>query len=493
MRLLAQRKDGTAGRTGQAPSGGQAASRPDTAGVGVLRETLDRSPGVAAQLRLQRTLQRADPDDDERTAALDTALVQRRPAGDGIVQRKILWNPAVDRTVFGGVETAPGYRRLDDGAARVYVTSAPGETAVTVVKSHNAEEIERLIGKGGVKASDLDYIVNIDPDTIGASGTKVEAERAFAPATGGGTVFFDPALLATQPPTDPLAWLYTSFPGLREIEEQRDPYARGIFSQRPRPQQPSLASLLSDPRTEPVFGTQRGFAAARAEGKLGLSTVLLHELGHIEQNLRTARLYKGPPRSDHELTDVPPLPPGLVERVAKAFEAGRLEDGVWSELLDLKNTADRWLSIAKDIFGEKTATAELAQLAQQTIELGDDLAPYVQVWLEYDVISNVEHPLAIARGEPIRHVHGVEQTIGSAEARRRFQEQKKLLGSEAKAEPGPGAAIFGELASTNAQAAPGDLRDVQKLMVRNAQKLTLPLVGLVTKYVSNYTTLKKAV
>jgi hypothetical protein len=126
-------------------------------------------------------------------------------------------------------------------------------------------------------------------------------------------------------------------------------------------------------------------------------------------------------------------------------------DPVWTELLDFKNTADRWLAAARDIFADSGTQEGLAELATSTIDLGDDLAPYVQVWVEYDVVTNVEHPIASERGEPIRHTHGVEQTIGSPAARRSRTRSGPASSDDNNAPaPGPteGARILADLIST---------------------------------------------
>jgi hypothetical protein len=416
----------------------------------------------------------------------------RGPRG-AVVQRTISWDHRLDPHVFGGVERAPLYRRLQQDPSRIFITTSAGETAVTVVKTHNAREVDPLLAGSGLKASKVDYIVNISTSEL-AGGAKIDKFRSYTPQN---PLELIPPLLDKDTLGRSLQESYAKLFRLEGQELYREQPRRGILVDTGLPiggglpaapylPSPRAPYPLAAPGERPLRPSALpGLLPSRDEGRLSLYTVLLHELGHVVQNLATPRAFKGPPKDD-EGQYVPPLPPDLVDRIAYAWAAGELSNPVWSELLDFKNTADRWLTLAQDRFEGSKSTAALGLLARKTIALGDDLIPYAQVWIEYDVVSNVEHPIALARGEPIRHAHGVEQTIGLAEARRRFEANRRGPTPEDPVEPAPGPALFAELTLGNELAAPDDLPGLQSLMIANARRLTAPLVDLVKTYVQDY-------
>jgi hypothetical protein len=521
MKLLARRSDRPvdgARRRPARPAEAMVRAGADPNGpVGPLRAALDQGPGVQAQLRLQRDLDRSP-----------------RLGGRGnVVQRTIRWEPGLrDDPGFAQVADDPLYQELAANLARIYITRGPQDTAAIAVKAHNADEIAKYLQGTEYGAGDLDYIVNISTSTLAARGTGSESSRAY-------TRLGAPSRYDLGPrPDAPRPEIFRRLPGLLSPEAERD--AARFFSPRapttalddlllpglglPGPDAPDSVSLaphftptpalidfdaLLDPRRpapkkEPTSTELRqevfriGATLADPRLTLSLHTVLLHELGHIRQSLRTPRVYKGPPK-EIKVKSAPPPPEDVEGRVSAALDSGRLDAPVWMELLDFKNTADEWLALVRDEFTDTRPDPELRALAEATIALGDDLAPYVQVWLEYDVITGVEHPRAVARGEAIRHLHGVEQTIGGPAAQRRARaRQKQDLPEQERtlldaADKGPGPSLFAELTLHNELNPPGDLLQLRALMVGNAQRLTARLPGLLHDYVDNYRRLRASV
>jgi hypothetical protein len=456
-----------------------------------------------------------------------------RSETSGVVQRKILmpaggyWN----NPEIGELKKSPLYQQLDESKFIIVIKEGPEETGVTVTKTHNKAEVDDLLKGTGMKASQVDFIVNVNPKLLKAGGTVIDDSRfyrqlgvsRYSSILKEPTVTpFDPSLHlpGIQIPSSSLTSpderqraeldLYRRVPELLELEIMLGPKTKGLFSDFPdigALGNPMARGILSEPSlggmSSPAHSTEptsKLIASAMAflqskQGKLGLYTTLLHELGHVFQSIRTPRIFSKGLLEDITPKDIPPVPNHLLELVTNAFNKGIVHDPIWFELLDFKNVMDKWLSPVRDFFNDRKKS-DFAALAQMAIDLGDDLASYVQIWVEYDVITNVEHPAALKRGEIIRHTHGVEGTIGgpaaARRARKRLLEPRPDYEAENEQDKGPGASIISELGLTNELSAPDSLKGVQLMMIKNAQKLTQPLLKMLPTYLQYYEQLIKA-
>lgn len=479
----------------------------------ILQTTLNQSPRVVAQTKLAQTL-------SERTtnsASKNTGVIQRQI----IFQKGLEQNPGIIE-----LKENPLFQRLNKLPDLIYIKIGSQSTEAVSARTHNKDVIDEHVSGTPFEDKPLDFVVNINPKTLIQEGTELDESRFFKRL--GVSRYPLPILnpfIEEQPipqeipgrfdlPPEIPDLVDLPFPRLSHQQDLPDipftPSRRGLLFEPPELQWadleqgtlpftlPQQAPVINKPLTT-ILAETSAFLQSR-QGKLSLYTTLLHELGHIEQSIKTPREFAARGKAFEEIRPehVPPLPKDLIGRVEFAQKAGQLENPVWTELLDFKNTADKWLAVIKDV-----SNSTVAGLAEQAIDLGDDLAPYVQIWVEYDVITNIEHPAALERGESIRHTHGVEGTIGSAKVKRDARKKKLLsafssseeltdfLPSEELTDKGPGSSILAELSLTNEINAPDSLPGVQQLMIHNAQRLTQPLVGLLVQYVEIYKQLAK--
>jgi len=210
--------------------------------------------------------------------------------------------------------------------------------------------------------------------------------------------------------------------------------------------------------------------------ELGLDTVLLHELGHVSQYMREnqeavpedADLVLHPP----DMRDLESL---AVERAlsGKGLEVflpsggvisvgDGLDDPIWTHLRTLLNALRSWLHDAEGFLGDRPGTDDLRPQAQRLEELMAQAQLKLGLWIEYDVISNVEHPFALSKGEPIRTRHGEEAELGE-------QAKPKLLFDLSESLRGP-----------------RTLKDVRSEMVDRAQTFSMDLPSILAKISATY-------
>lgn len=191
-----------------------------------------------------------------------------------------------------------------------------------------------------------------------------------------------------------------------------------------------------------------------------LYLIILHELGHVLQGLDSSRLYAGPVLDDVAPSDIPPVPSDLLVKTDSALEAGALWSPVWFDLHEFATVTGSWLQAVRNRWDDETIVAK----AQEALELSQKVVDNASVWIEYGNITSVEHPAAEARGEPIRFTHGVEKEVGET----------------------PEIPLLDLLRRPS-------LPEVAKRMVKNAQKLTAGLPGVLKAFLQLYDEIEDAV
>lgn len=510
-------------RQGRVPPTGRLAGQAVNDDSALEREA-DVMGGRAAQMRVASAdaagaVQRAP--DARPGVALQRWPADRAPVATRaeVVQRQIyVADDLRDNPAVQAVQRSALYRALNASPLNVAIVRGEGSTDVAVRSDFNAAEFDAKV-PAGLAAAHIQYVVTLNTGAVGADGIDVDAQRRLPagaiarPAAPAPLAEFTPEQIREGRERAERArggvGLLRSLPvedrqRLYEYELLRDPLRRGIFSNPTSSLfledvdyvarlDPSLLAGIEPYYSSPVVSALPGLPApepallgldvddlpplideaepAASTGRLSLYTVLLHELGHVRQQMGTRRAFN----TGHVVAEVteetrPPVPPGLQAQTETALKEGVLAAPVWRELLDLKNAMQKWLPVVRDFFADGGKGA-LADRASRADALGDRIAAHAQVWLEYDVITNVEHPVALERGEALRHLHGVEQTVT----------------------PGQGEQTLAALAARTTAASPTSLAALQQVMVDNAQRLTGDLPQILAEYLGLLDTLRAAV
>jgi|CXWL01.1.fsa_nt_gi hypothetical protein len=146
---------------------------------------------------------------------------------------------------------------------------------------------------------------------------------------------------------------------------------------------------------------------------LSLATVLLHELGHVRRELQVEPEVL---RGDVDLQLQAPDASLFVDpRIAEAVRAGTLDTPIWQAVRNRLNALNGWIHQAKGALADAPVHLDPAPPSQEAATKIEELIARAQLevglWLEYDVISNVEHPFAVSQNEPIRRYHGEEAPL----------------------------------------------------------------------------------
>lgn len=150
-----------------------------------------------------------------------------------------------------------------------------------------------------------------------------------------------------------------------------------------------------------------------AKTGLSLATVLLHELGHVRRELQvTPEVLEADVDPRLQAPDAGLLiDPQIVDAVA----TGQLDSSIWQAVRSKLNSLNSWIHHAKATLADAPGSLDPAPPSQAAATEIEQLIARAQLevglWLEYDVISNVEHPFAVSQNEPIRSYHGEEAPL----------------------------------------------------------------------------------
>jgi hypothetical protein len=152
--------------------------------------------------------------------------------------------------------------------------------------------------------------------------------------------------------------------------------------------------------------------------KISFATILLHELAHARQYIigrNAAGMQKGSkPASRFPFIDLPIL--NDIESLLNDIRMSQLASPHWTarvlELAELGNVFHITEDILKDK-GEKyrELAASIKELNRHRLFVLD----ITKLWMEHDVMINVEHGFAAGRGEGIRLRHGEESDVSIRE------------------------------------------------------------------------------
>ncbi|MDX1998896.1 MAG: DUF4157 domain-containing protein [Thermoanaerobaculia bacterium] len=361
--------------------------------VGGLRQGATRTTAVA-----QRVIQVADDADDRLVVALASLVGQP-------VLTALESSPFVVLVSNSAARQSESWRktprnRIDFEARAGAHTTRPGE--VDFLVTINNREL------GGLRLDPLrsqdprSFEAPRPPASVGTGGLNRQVAEALAgieTVRRGGRV---PTSSASSPAaTESSSW--SSFLATSGLELP-----------------PSLELLLLDHDAEDRFRPQSLFtplpnSAPLPPPKDGLSlaTVLLHEFGHVRRELGIeSEVLDG--AVDHRL-QAPDARLLIDPAISEAVALGRIESPLWQAVRNKLNAMNGWLYHAKATLGDapghlhpappsQAAATEIERLiARAQLEVG--------LWLEYDVISTVEHPYAVSQNEPIRRYHGEEAPL----------------------------------------------------------------------------------
>jgi hypothetical protein len=209
---------------------------------------------------------------------------------------------------------------------------------------------------------------------------------------------------------------YTSTPkSVNFLVTINDSELRGLAVDSLRPH--FITDEISAEEQDGLFSSPKGIFSSppvRAQReRLSLETVLLHELAHVVQNLDIPKeqLKKGV----DTLLQPPDATILINAAVSESWTGGYLRSPIWSMIRATLNAINGWVSQAKGYLYDKHATIDppppSQDVADKIIELIERAQLEVGLWIEYDVIANVEHPYAAKRNEPIRTLHGEEEPL----------------------------------------------------------------------------------
>lgn len=463
------------------------------------RVALDRSARVERVAGAQRALD-VSPRVAVQARRADSLSTLPRA---GVVQRQVFVSGDLrDNPAVLAVRQSSLFRELNASPFNVAIVQGDGPTDVTVRTDFNAADFDARVPPD-LAGAGIQFLVTLNAAAVGGGGIDVDAQRhlatGFAAPRAGAPAFTPEQARAARERAERARGsveVLRSLPSetrssLYEYELLRDPLRRGIFAN-PTPslfledvdylafldpaRLTGIAPYFADapgvlPPAEALGGVDddddlrpliEAAEPPAGTGRLSLYTVLLHELGHVRQQLATRRIFNtGRDVVDLREDTPPPVPARLQALTEAALEEGALSAPVWRELLDLKNVMQKWLPVVRDFF-EGRGRAALATRAVRADALGDQIAARAQVWLEYDVITNVEHPAALERGEAVRHLHGVEQTVT----------------------PGRGAETLAALAERTTGGPLEGPRELQRVMIGNAQRLTADLPAILAEYLA---------
>lgn len=352
------------------------------------------------------------------------------------------------------IAAAPAIARLKENAlyqdlnarASIYIKSSAAESDMKVRNSLDREFMQSV--PGVLHPANINYIININNDILDQQGLEIRPERTH-PIMGGlstasasmARALYEQAVMMPNIHTNPnqpvpIFDIGNSKPSL---------FSPGSFNT------PKLRDY-QDPLAMPLsFHSDR----------LSVDTVILHELGHVEQHLNTRKLYMGPAIGNVTQAHMPPLPPNMVADTTLAYHGKTLRAPIWTELVDMHNTMRHWIEPYKSFNINRNGDDTLNNDADALQDLGMVIANKAMVWIEYDNITHTEHPEARSRGEAIRHLHGTEASV-----------------------PGAGIPGMAALASANTLHMPADLREVGGQMTDNAHRLTAGIIADATRYVA---------
>ena len=368
-----------------------------------------------------------------------------------VAQRVIHLTPTIDRTA--GIETLKRHPLYTDLNARadIYIRHSTDESNM---KARNALDSQfKTLIPSALQSSNINYIISISQTILDNAGLDVEAGRAHHFMTGMGADAEQMATIHHQQAVEAFERAQDTPIPIFDINATRRGQAYPFISREPE---------LEDSRR--LYRTP---AYLTRTNKLGVESVILHELGHVQQHLSTHRRYMKAEIGNVTYQHMPPLPENMHANTVRAYQGKILRDPIWTELVDMHNTMDHWIEPFHAYNSENAGDDGLGDTADRLRTLGHDIATKAMVWVEYDNIVHTEHSDAKRRGEPIRHIHGTEARIA----------------------PREGVPTMAELVSNNNQSAPGDLADVALQMSDNAHRLTAGIVDDAAEYTEKYTVL----
>lgn len=131
---------------------------------------------------------------------------------------------------------------------------------------------------------------------------------------------------------------------------------------------------------------------------LSAPTILLHELGHALQFFNATEKAKSDQNSDYEIL----------------YNTAKLDEDIKTFNLSSENWTNRMLELKK--MGDYLRENEDSNFIKKNKELVDKIKfnrlealRIVKLWIEYDVMINIEHPYADKMNEIIRLRHGEEE------------------------------------------------------------------------------------
>ena len=393
-----------------------------------------------------------------RALRADAAVADAAPPLPGIApsqpvaQRAIYLTPKIaDAPATARLKNNALYKDLD-ARAGIYIKSSAVESDMKVRNSHDSDFKQSV--PGALRHANIDYVININNDILDRDGLDIEPERTH-PIMGGLSAasasvarflyeqaLMEPNIHTNQHEPVPIFDIGNSRPSLSSPGSFNTPRLRDY--------QAPLTMPLS-------FHSNR----------LSVDTVILHELGHVEQHLSTRKRYMGPEIDNVTHAHMPLLLPEMVANTTLAYNGKILRAPIWTELVDMHNTMRHWIDPYKTFNTERGGDEALTDAADELQALGLVIGDKAMVWIEYDNITHTEHPEARSRGEAIRHMHGTEARVAGA-----------------------GIPSIAELAIANASHMPAHLSELAGTMTDNAHRLTAGIIDDAIQYVALYNQLR---
>jgi hypothetical protein len=147
---------------------------------------------------------------------------------------------------------------------------------------------------------------------------------------------------------------------------------------------------------------------------LSAGTVILHELGHAVQYMNGLDLEDNLTSKIKPGKTLPFIPiPVLsdLKQLEKDIQHHDLKSPFWAaRVIELSNLGEVF-HIAKDVLGENEKHAGALAIIKELNILRLHILDVTKLWMEHDVMINVEHPFAISENEGIRLRHGEESDV----------------------------------------------------------------------------------